>query len=96
MPKTEFRGFGHIEYSLDFVNPQKPDSYFILGEHDLFVQSKITKRFSYLGEFVIRYNGASATKFLPSIERTQVKYAYLNNHSVIFGKIQTPPNYLND
>jgi hypothetical protein len=96
LPKTEFKGFGHIEYSLDFVNPNKPDSYFILGEHDLFVQSKITKRFSYLGEFVIRYNGASATKFLPSIERTLVKYAYLNNHSVIFGKIHTPINYWND
>jgi len=96
IPKTEFRGFGHIEYSLDFVNPQKPDSYFILGEHDLFVQSKITKRFSYLGEFVVRYNGASATKFLPSIERTLVKYAYLNNHSVIFGKIHTPLNFWND
>ncbi len=96
IPKTEFRGFGHIEYALDFVNPQKPDSYFILGEHDLFVQSKITKRFSYLGEFVIRYNAGSATKFLPSIERTLVKYSYLNNHSVIFGKIHTPVNYWND
>lgn len=96
IPKTEFKGFGHVEYSLDFVNPQKPDSYFILGEHDLFVQSKITKRFSYLGEFVIRYNAASATKFLPSIERTLVKYAYHNNHSVIFGKIHTPLNYWND
>lgn len=96
IPKTEFRGFGHIEYSLDFVNPNKPDSYFILGEHDLFVQSKITKRFSYLGEFIVKYNGASATKFLPSIERTLVKYAYLNNHSVIFGKIHTPLNYWND
>jgi hypothetical protein len=95
-PKTEFRGFGHIEYALDFVNPQKPDSYFILGEHDLFVQSKITKRFSYLGEFVIRYNAGSATKFLPSIERTLVKYSYHNNHSVIFGKIHTPVNYWND
>jgi hypothetical protein len=96
IPNTEFRGFGHIEYSLDFVNPQKPDSYFVLGEHDLFVQSKITKRFSYLGEFIIRYNAGAATRFLPSIERTLVKYSYLNNHSLIFGKIHTPLNYWND
>lgn len=96
IPKTEFRGFGHIEYSLDFSNPNKPASYFILGEHDLFIQTKLTKRFSYLGEFVIRYNTASATRFLPSIERTLMKYSYHNNHSIIFGKIHTPLNFWND
>jgi len=95
-PQTEFRGFGHVEYSVDFRDPKKPQSYYILGEHDLFVQSKISKRFSFLGEFVIRYNKTSSTKFLPSIERAFAKYSYMNNHSVIVGKIHTPVNYWND
>ena len=72
--QTQFNGFGHVEYSLmakDSVN-----SYFTIGEHDFFVTSNISKRISFLGEFVIRYNSAVATNFLASIERAFVKFNY--------------------
>jgi hypothetical protein len=92
--KTKFNGFGHQEYSL--VRKDSVDSYFSIGEHDFFVTSNLTPRISFLGEFVVRYNAASSTGFLPSIERSFIKFNYVNNHSVIAGKVHTPVNYWND
>lgn len=92
--QTKFNGFGHVEHSL--MLKDSVESYFSLGEHDFFVTSNLTKRISFLGEFVIRYNNASATKFLPSVERAFIKFNYKNNHSIIAGKIHTPVNYWND
>jgi len=91
---TRFNGFGHTEYSL--VKKDSIDSYFSIGEHDFFVTSNLTKRISFLGEFVFRFNSNSATTFLPSIERSFVRFNYKNNHSLIGGKIHTPVNYWND
>lgn len=34
-PNTPFNGFGHVEYSMDYINHL--DAYFVLGEHDFFV-----------------------------------------------------------
>ena len=92
--QTQFNGFGHIENSL-MVN-DSIESFFSIGEHDFFVTSNISKRISFLGEFVIRFNSASSTNFLPSIERAFVKFNYINNHSIIAGKIHTPVNFWND
>jgi len=91
---TQFNGFGHIEYNLN--NQNQKNSYFSIGEHDFFVNSKLSDRISYLGEYVIRFNGNSATSFLPSIERSLVKFNYSKLHSIIVGKIHTPLNYWND
>lgn len=93
-PVTQFNGYGYLEYELDFSGG--PSSYFYLGEHDFFVNSKLNDKISFLGEYVIRFNGASATSFLPSIERSLVKYNYYKNHNIIVGKIHTPVNYWND
>ena len=92
--QTQFNGFGHIENSL-MVN-DSIESFFSIGEHDFFVTSNISKRISFLGEFVIRFNSASSTNFLPSIERAFVKFNYINNHNIIAGKIHTPVNFWND
>jgi hypothetical protein len=92
--QTQFNGFGHIEHSL--VRKDSVESYFSIGEHDFFVTSNISKRISFLGEFVIRFNGAVATNFLTSIERAFIRFNYINKHSVIAGKIHTPVNYWND
>lgn len=91
---TQFNGFGHVEYTLN--NQNQTNSFFTLGEHDFFVNSKLSKRISFLGEYVIRYNGASATSFLPSIERSLVKFNIAKSHNIIVGKIHTPLNYWND
>lgn len=93
-PVTQFNGYGYLEYELDFSGG--PSSYFFLGEHSFFVNSKLNDKISFLGEYVVRFNGASATSFLPSIERSLVKYNYYKNHNIIVGKIHTPVNYWND
>ncbi len=93
--ETKFNGFGHVEFSLDNIN-NKTNSYYSLGEHSFFVTSKLNNKISFLGEYVVRYNSNSATGFLPSIERSFVKFNYYRNHSIIAGKIHTPLNYWND
>lgn len=94
LSNTTFRGFGHIEYTLKYQD--HADSYFSLGEHDLFVTSKINDKFSFLGEYVIRFNSGSSTNYLPSIERSFIKYNYRSNKSILLGKVHTPVNYWND
>jgi hypothetical protein len=91
---TQFKGFGHLEYMFDEGKSQH--SYFSLGEHDFFVTSQFNKKVSFLGEYVIRFNSNSATNFLPSIERSFVKFNTKGNHYLIAGKIHTPLNYWND
>ena len=85
-PTTQFNGYGYLEYELDFSGG--PTSYFYLGEHDFFVNSKLNDKISFLGEYVIRFNGSSSTSFLPSIERSLVKYNYYKNHNIIMGNAQ--------
>lgn len=93
-PVTQFNGFGHLEFT--FNQAEKPTAFFSIGEHDFFVTSQIKKRISFLGEYVFRFNGKSASSYLPSIERSLLKFNYKGNHNVIVGKIHTPVNYWND
>lgn len=92
--ETQFNGFGHMDFG--YKPGDSTNAYFSLGEHDFFVSSKLRSNISFLGEYVIRYNENSSTKFLPSIERSLVKINYKGNHSIIAGKIHTPLNYWND
>jgi hypothetical protein len=93
-PETHLNGFGNIDFS---YNPgDSSNAFYGIGEHDFFITSKLNEKISFLGEYVIRYNPNSATRFLPSIERTLVKFNYSGNHSIIAGKIHTPLNYWND
>lgn len=90
----QVNAFGHLE--LTASRPEhEVNSSFSVGEHSLFVNSSLNERFSYLGEFVVRFNTAGSN-YSASIERSLVKYAYSNNHSVIFGKVHSPVNYWND
>ncbi|MEY4114161.1 MAG: hypothetical protein RLZ76_854 [Bacteroidota bacterium] len=93
-PVTQFNGFGHLEYTMDYSD--HADQFFSIGEHDFFVSSKLNDKISFLGEYVVRFNGNSATSFLPSIERSFVKFNYYKNHNLIFGKVHSPVNYWND
>lgn len=91
---TQINGFGHLEQTV--ARRDSTDAYFSLGEHSLFLTSSLSPRVSFLGEFVVRFNTASATTFLPSIERSLIRFAYANNHALIAGKVHTPVNYWND
>jgi hypothetical protein len=92
--QTKFNGFGHQELSI--IRKDSTDAFFSMGEHDFFVSSNLSKRISFLGEYVIRFNTSSSTSFLPSIERSFIRFNYINNHSIIAGKVHTPVNYWND
>jgi hypothetical protein len=93
-PETQFNGFGHLDFG--YRPGDSSNAYFSLGEHDMFINSKLRNNISFLGEFVIRYNENAATKFLPSIERSFLKINYKGNHNIIAGKIHSPVNYWND
>jgi hypothetical protein len=90
-PITQVNGFGHLEFT--YRKDQAAATYFAIGEHDLFVTSKIKNNISFLGEYVFRFSGKN---YIPSIERSLVKFNYKGNHSIIAGKIHTPVNYWND
>jgi len=92
--ETQFNGFGHLEFHLD--HGSETNAFFSIGEHDFFVNSQLSKRISFLGEYVVRFNGKSATSFLPSIERSLLKFNYYKNNNLIIGKLHTPVNYWND
>jgi hypothetical protein len=93
--KVQFQLFGHIQYNMDQLNSEK-NSYFSIGEQDLFVTAQIHERISFLGETVVKYDALTASKFAPSIERAQIKFDFDNHHSVVMGKMHTPLNYWND
>ena len=92
--KIRLNVFGHQEYGL--IRRDSLDSNFSIGEHDFFITGSLSPKISFLGEYVIRYSPGSATGFLPGIERSFIKFNYINNHSVIAGKVHTPVNYWND
>lgn len=69
---------------------------FNLGEQDLFINSELNDRFSFLGESVFRFSAPSPTTFDVSIERIVLKYNIWGNHNLLLGKHHTPLNYWND
>ncbi len=69
---------------------------FNLGEQDLFINSELNDRFSFLGETVFKFSLSSPTTFDISIERVVLKYNFAGNNNLLFGKHHTPINYWND
>jgi hypothetical protein len=98
--KTHIRGFMDIGGKYEFQNIDNKivndKLNFVLGEQDLFITSDISERISFLGESVLKYDGASSTKFAISLERAIFKLNYFRNHSFFAGKVHTALNYWND
>ncbi len=98
--QIQVNGFGHLDYTLNYFPDQqnKIENYgrFGIGEHDLFVSGAISRKVSFLGEFVVKPSRMSATGFSASIERARIKYNYYKNHSILVGKMHTAVNYWND
>lgn len=90
--KTKLQVFLNVDNHTEFEGGET-SNFFDLGEQDFFITSKITDRFSFIGETVIKPSG---TSFVGSIERALIKYDYKGNHSVLLGKMHTPINYWND
>ncbi|MFL5774464.1 MAG: hypothetical protein ACJ75F_14975 [Flavisolibacter sp.] len=70
--------------------------WFNLGEQDLFINSELNDRFTFLGETVFKFSLSSPTTFDISIERIVMKYNFSGNHNLVLGKHHTPINYWND
>lgn len=91
--------FGHITADIEDEDGEV-HSDFSLGEHDFFVQSKISPRISFLGETIVAPLNVSghdgSPDFKVSIERARLKYQHRDWLSVIVGKMHTPVNYWND
>lgn len=97
-PVTQFQMFGHFTSNLEWEDDEMLSD-FSLGEHDFFVQSKISPRFSFLSETVVgpvNSMGHSAADFKVSLERARLKYEYREWLSIIVGKMHSPVNYWND
>lgn len=92
--QTAINGFGHFEFHLE--QTEQLNANFAIGEHDLFVTSRLNDKIQFLGEYVVRFNRNSPTNFLPSIERSLLNINYSGKHNIIIGKIHTPVNYWND
>ena len=97
-PNTQVQMFGHVTANIEQENSESYSD-FSLGEHDFFVQSRITSRFSFLSETVVaplNASGHGSTDYKVSIERARLKYQHREWLSVIVGKMHTPVNYWND
>lgn len=97
-PNTQFYLYGHLTSNLELEDNEFASD-FSLGEHDLFVQSTISPRFSFLSETVVgpvNSQGHSAADYKVSLERARLKYEYREWLSIIVGKMHTPVNYWND
>lgn len=100
-PVVNFRYFGHLQMDAEYAHNHQTGSidriiYANLGEQDFFATAQITDRISFLGETVVRPDLRSSSSFIPSIERSQLKFDYFGNHSFLIGKFHTPVNYWND
>ncbi len=69
---------------------------FSFGEQDLFINSVINDRISFLGETIFKYTPSTPTEFSVSIERIIINYNLQGNNNLILGKVHTPVNYWND
>ena len=88
---TTIRGFVDVNTIM-----QNKKVSFNLGEQDLFINSELNDRFTFLGESVFKFSVNSPTTFDVSIERIVLKYNIAGNHNLLIGKHHTPLNYWND
>lgn len=92
---TNIRVFGHQEFAIDQTDDRRTTA-FSIGEHSLFLVSRVGHRLTFLGEHATRFDAKSATHYSSSIERAQVRYDMTARHAFMFGKMHTPVNYWND
>ncbi len=89
--KTEIKGF--VDVGANYGDNKMSFSF---GEQDLFINSVLNDKISFLGETIFKYTPASPTEFSVSIERVIITCNLKGNHNLILGKIHTPINYWND
>lgn len=89
--KTEIKGF--VDVGANYGDNKLSFSF---GEQDLFINSVLNDKISFLGETIFKYTPATPTEFSVSIERIIINCNIKGNHDLVLGKIHTPVNYWND
>lgn len=90
--ETTIRGFVNVDYRAS--NDSAAQKGFDLGQYDLFITSRLTDRWSFLGESVFEYDPA-ISDFHVDVERIVIGYAIDNHFRVDAGKHHNPLGYWN-
>jgi hypothetical protein len=88
--QTQIRGFTDVTYRAGGKGTAPND--FGLGQFDLYITSKLSKDFHFLGETVFEYD----EEFLVDVERVIITYAPTSLFNVGVGKHHTPIGYWNN
>lgn len=90
--ETMIRGFTNVDYrASDDSAGQKG---FNLGQYDLFITSRLTERWSFLGETVFEFD-PDINDFHVDVERVVIGYTINNHFRVDAGKHHNPLGYWN-
>lgn len=89
--ETQIRGFADVTYRTGSKGTPPPG--FGLGQYDLFVTSKLSPEFRFIGETVFEYDGEG---FIVDVERVIVTYAPREWFKAGLGKHHTPIGYWNN
>ena len=99
-PDTQINFFGHLDAGMtwnDHEDHGEAESHplgLFVGEHDVFIQSRLHDRLSVLGEVTV--GPQSGGGYATSIERLRLMYEVHPYFSVLVGKMHSPVNYWND
>lgn len=88
---TQIRGFVDVTYRTGSKGTPPPG--FGLGQYDLFINSKLTPEFRFVGETVFEYDDAG---FVVDVERVIITYAPRNWLKAGVGKHHTPIGFWNN
>jgi hypothetical protein len=88
---TQIRGFADVTYRTGSKGTPAPA--FGLGQFDLFITSKLTPEFRFIGETVFEYDGQG---FVVDVERVIISYAPREWIKAGVGKHHTPIGYWNN
>jgi hypothetical protein len=91
-PHLQMRGYADIRYSASNL-PGSTNS-FTLGQFNLFINSKLSDKFSVLSEVVTEADSAT-NQFGIELERLLLNYHYSDNFNVGFGRYHTSIGYYN-
>ncbi len=87
--ETVIRGFSDV--GATYSDSDEENSFFSLGQFDLYITSQVTDRLSFVGEVVFEAEDG----FIVDVERVLARYQVNNFFSVVLGKHHTPIGFWN-
>ena len=87
--ETTIRGFSDVNAT--YTDSDEENSFFALGQFDLYITSQITDRISFVGEVVFEAEDG----FIVDVERVLARYQFNNFFSIVLGRHHTEIGYWN-